>query len=298
MLRTSLIALLAALSFAQTAVPPPPASPQPPAEVDRALRARIQAFYDLLVDRQYRKAEEFVAPDYRDFYYNRDKPSYLSYELTSLAYSENFTHADVVVMVKMPSINPMIPGALSLPAPCIWRLLDGEWYWSLRKLDALDLVRSMAAGNPAAAAAGANPAPAMPPMPGAASLSPAPAGLGVPPSLSAGVNLPAGLGRPEAMATMGTGIGGAPAFSMDKTEVTLKPSTTATVTITNSSAAPMTLFLVGKFPGVEGTLDRSKIAPGEKAVLSIHAAAGATGGPLVIGVAETNAMITLPVTVK
>jgi hypothetical protein len=287
MVRTPLIALFAALSLAQTAVPPP-ASAQPPAEVDHALRARIKAFYDLLVDRQYRKAEEIVAPDYRDFYYDRDKPRYLGYELTSIAYSPDFTRADVMVTVRMPPINPLMPTVTSAPSASIWRLLDGVWYWSLRRIDALDLVRSMAEGNQGAPAA--NAVPALPAMPG---------GMNPTPSLPANANLPSGLGRPEAMQMAGAGGGGGvPGFSMDRTEVALKPSTTEQVTIANTSSAPMTLFILGRLPGIEAAFDRPRIEPGEKAVLSIHAAAGAAGGALLIGVTETKAMITLPVTVR
>jgi len=285
MFRTSLITLLATLSCAQTAAPPP-ASPQPPADVDRALRARIKAFYDRLVDHQFRKAEEFVAPDYRDFYYNRDKPGYTGYELTSITYSADFTRADVVVTVRMPSANPMMPGSVSLPAPSIWRRLDGVWYWSLRMIDPLELLRGMTVANPAPPGAGAVAAPA--PLPG---------GLSLPPSLPGSAGLPAGLGRPEAMA-MAMTAGGAPGFKIDPAEVTLKPSATQTVTISNPTSAPMTLFLAGGIAGIEAAFDHSRIGPGEKAVLSIHAAAGATGGVLLVGVTETKAMITLPVAVK
>jgi hypothetical protein len=191
-----------------------------------------------------------------------------------------------LVTVKMPSINPMMPGIVNYPVPSIWRLLDGVWYWSLRRIDPLELVRGMVTGNPAAA--GANPVPVLPTMPG---------GVNLPVSLPGNADLPAVLGRPEAM-MMGGGGGGAPEVSMDRTEVALKPSTTQAITIANISSAPVTLFLLGKLPGIEAAFDRPRIGPGEKAVLSIHAAAEATGGMLIVGVTETNAMISIPVTVK
>jgi hypothetical protein len=192
----------------------------------------------------------------------------------------------------MPPIG-LIPTPGKAPLASIWRLLDGAWYWSLPKLDALDLIRRLAGGG--------SPSPggvSLPPsLPGGVDLPPSlPGGVSLPPSLPAAVNLPAGLGRPEAM-TMEAG-GDAPGFSLDRTEVALKPSTTEAVRIANTSSAPMTLFLLGKLPGIEAAFDHARIAPGEKAVLSIHAAAEAKGGTLIVGVTETKAMISLPVTVK
>ncbi len=286
MLRTSLVVLLATVSFAQSAAPPP-AAPQPSAEVDSALRARIKAFYGLLVERQYRKAEEFVAPDYRDIYYENDKPRYTSFEITSISYSENFTHADVVVTTRMPPIHPMIPATTPIPTPSIWRLIDGAWYWSLKKIDALELTRALGGG---VAPPGFNPGAAIPGLPG---------GQGANPSLPANMNLPAGLGTPQAITSMVPAGAGKPEFSLDRSSVTLKRLGTETVTVSNASPAPMTLFLLGKLRGIDAAFDRPRIGPGEKAVLSIHATgAEATGGALIIGVLENQAMINITVTVK
>jgi hypothetical protein len=293
MLRAPIALLFAAVSLAHTAAPPP-ASPQPPAEVDRALRGRIKEFYDLLLNRQYRKAEQLVAPDYRDTYYDRDKPRYMSYELTGITYSADFTRAEVVVTVKLPPISPMNPAPVNTPAASIWRLLDGAWYWSLPKIDVMEIARALAGGKPAADSSGAL---LPPPIPGGVNLpATLPGGVTLPPGLPENPNLPAGLGRPEAM--MGAGEASAPQFTLDPTEVAIKPSTTEKVIIANASSAPMTLFVLGKLPGIEAALDRTLIQPGEKTVLAIHAAAEATGGALLIGITSTRAMIKLPVTVR
>jgi hypothetical protein len=288
MLRALILPLLAAASLAQTAAPaPPPASPQPPPGVDSALRARVSAFYDLLVKHQYRKAEELIAPESRDIYYEREKPRYLKFEVTSIKYSEDFTRADVVVTAKQPVTGGLILTPMDIALPGIWRLLDGAWYWYIPKMNVLDLVRSMAGG--ASAEPDGKAAAAPPAMPGAP---------GFPPSLPGAANLPAGMGRPEAIPMMGVGEATAPHFSVNRESVVLAPSTTEKVTITNDSSAPMTLFILGKLPGIETTFDRPLIQPGEKAVLSLQAAAGAKSGTLLIGVTETKAMVSLPVFVK
>jgi hypothetical protein len=244
--------------------------------VDSALRARVSAFYDLLVKHQYRKAEELIAPESRDIYYEREKPRYLKFEVTSIKYSEEFTRADVVVTAKQPVTGGLILTPMDVALPGIWRLLEGAWYWYIPKMNVLDLVRSMA-GGASAEPDGKTAAP--PAMPGAA-------------------NLPAGMGRPEAIPMMGVGEATAPHFSLNRESVVLAPSTTEKVTITNDSSAPMTLFILGKVPGIETTFDRPLIQPGEKAVLSLQAAAAAKSGTLLIGVTETKAMVSLPVFVK
>jgi hypothetical protein len=173
-------------------------------------------------------------------------------------------------------------------------LLDGAWYWSLPKIDVMEIARALAGGKPAADSSGAL---LPPPIPGGVNLpATLPGGVTLPPGLPENPNLPAGLGRPEAM--MGAGEASAPQFTLDPTEVAIKPSTTEKVIIANASSAPMTLFVLGKLPGIEAALDRTLIQPGEKTVLAIHAAAEATGGALLIGITSTRAMIKLPVTVR
>jgi hypothetical protein len=284
MRRALLLPFFAAFLVAQTTALPP-SSPQPPAEVDRALRARVKAFYDLLVAHEYRKAEELIAPDSREIYYEREKPRYMKFEITSIQYSEEFTRADVVVEVKLPVTGGLILVPMEMAIPGVWRLLDGAWYWYIPKINVVDMVRSMAGGaSPDTQATGVPPA--------------LPANPGFPPSLPDTASLPLGLGRPESIPAMGVGEISAPNFTMDRDSVVLKPSTTEKVMIANDSSAPMTLFVLGKLPGIEAAFDHQKIKPGEKAVLSLRAGATAKSGTLLIGVTETKAMTGLLVTVK
>src|ERR1039457_7096066 len=88
--RIAIGALLAAACFAQTA-PPEPLTP--PADVDQALRARINEFYGLLLKKDFRKAEVLIADDTKDYYYGIGKPDFTKYELLEIHYSDNFTHA-------------------------------------------------------------------------------------------------------------------------------------------------------------------------------------------------------------
>ncbi len=71
-----------------------------PPEVDAALRARISKFYQAHVDGKYRLAEPLVAEDTKDFFYQANKPHYLSFGITRIDYSDNFTKAKATIRVR------------------------------------------------------------------------------------------------------------------------------------------------------------------------------------------------------
>src|SRR6266545_4652975 len=107
--RFTLLAVFAAVAFAQGVLAQgnDPFQPKPPAEVDQALRARVQEFFDLHVKGQYRQAEELVAEDTKDYFYTHDKPKYLSCEISKIDYTDKFTKASAVVTC---SRYVMMPG--------------------------------------------------------------------------------------------------------------------------------------------------------------------------------------------
>jgi len=126
MFRFALIGMWAALAFAQNE----PFKPKPPVEVDAALKARVQEFFDLHVKGQFRKAEELVAEDTKEFFYTRNKPKYLSCELSKIDYSDNFTKANAVMVCEM---YIMMPGfadrPMKVPTPSAWKIENGKWVW-------------------------------------------------------------------------------------------------------------------------------------------------------------------------
>src|SRR5262245_19656348 len=80
---------------------------KPPAKVDKALRARISEFYDDHVKGDFRKAEPLVAEDTKNFFYSQNKPKYLSYDISRIEYSDNFTKAKATVLCEQ---YVMMPG--------------------------------------------------------------------------------------------------------------------------------------------------------------------------------------------
>jgi hypothetical protein len=126
MLRWPLFLLGASLCLAQAPSDPP----KPPEDVDRALRARVTEFYQDHVDGKFRQAEALVADDTKDFFYSASKPKYLSFEIAGIKYMDNFTRANVTIVLEQ---YIMMPGftdkPVKVPAPSMWKLVDGQWYW-------------------------------------------------------------------------------------------------------------------------------------------------------------------------
>jgi hypothetical protein len=107
------------------------AAPEPPPEVDQALRSRVTLFFQAHVDGKPRRAEPLVAEDSKDAFFERAKPRYQSFALKSITYSEDFTRARVTVdceesltIVGLGKTVPTKVARLSL-----WKLVDGEWFW-------------------------------------------------------------------------------------------------------------------------------------------------------------------------
>ena len=256
--RFALFALFAAFAFAQ---PNDPFKPKPPADVDAALRARVQEFFDLHVTAQFRKAEELVAEDTKDFFYTRNKPKYLSCELSTIDYSENFTKANVVMVCEQ---YIMMPGfadkPMKVPTPSAWKLVDGKWYWWVDQ----DALRNTPWGR---MTPGAYPAKGAAPQP---------------PSFP---NIPTSAGFLFKQ------------IRLDKNAVRLNPGESAEVTISSAAPGVMSLSLPAVLPGVEAKLDKSALPAGGKATLTLLAAKGAKSGILNVQVEPTTQLLPIQITI-
>jgi hypothetical protein len=122
--------LLAALPLAVAAQDPADLFNKPPAAVDQALRARISEFYELHVKGDFRRAEALVAEDTKDFFYNNNKPKYLSFEIAAIKYTDDFTRATATVLCEQIVPFPGFEGKpIKIPTPSTWKLENGQWVW-------------------------------------------------------------------------------------------------------------------------------------------------------------------------
>jgi len=102
-----------------------------PADVDAALRDRITRFYQAHVDRKLiRQADQYVAEDTKDFFFESNKPSYLEFKIDKITYSDNFTKAKAIVNCKMVVNMPGFANTpMTVPAPSTWKIENGQWVW-------------------------------------------------------------------------------------------------------------------------------------------------------------------------
>ena len=101
-----------------------------PPEIDEALRARVAKFFQAHVDSKFRQAEEVIADDSKEFFYNMKKSRYFGFEIIRINYSDNFTKATVVTGVEVEWRSPRI-GVMKVKPPMtsLWKLENGQWYW-------------------------------------------------------------------------------------------------------------------------------------------------------------------------
>jgi hypothetical protein len=226
MFRLALAAAFAAAAFAQT----PPDSPKPPADVDAALRARITEFYQLHVTGEYRKAEKMVAEDSQDIYYDHSKPKYLSFEIKSITYSDDFTRAKVSVTCEQYVSGLGFAGKpVKMPSTSSWKIENGKWVWWVSP-------EELARGPMGISAnAGTKPDPGK---------KPAPDNIPTTPDFA--------LGK----------------VKWEKDTLAVKPNETYQMTITNASPGTSLLVPHQVLPGIQATIDKKSLNPGEKAVVT------------------------------
>jgi hypothetical protein len=207
----------------------------PPPAVDQALRERVTKFFQAMVDRKYRQAEQYVAEDTKDAYYNMQKPSYLKFEISKVSYSANFTQANVVVRCDREITHPLV-GRVAVKVPQItdWKIENGVWCWHLDPNAPIRTPIGMTKPSHAHPAEAPTGPVARPTGPGVSDL----AGL----------------------------------VSADKTEVRLSPTAVSDqVVVTNAMPGGVELTLeVPRTPGLEVKLDHAELGANQTALVLFH----------------------------
>jgi hypothetical protein len=238
---------------------------KPPADLDQALRARVAEFFDLHVKGEYRRAEGLVAEDTKEFFYDRNKPRYLGFELKTIKYNEDFTKAQVMVLCEQ--VVPFMEFSgkpVKVMTPSTWKLENGKWCWYVDQ-EALHMTPFGRMWNNTPAASGDKTPPPTP-------------------FQTAGA-IPT-VAQFYAM------------FKVDKEAVTLSPGGSEQIVITNGSPGPMGVQLVGTVPGIEAKIDESQVKPGGKTTLTLHAGPDAKSGTLQLRFEPVAKVTPITVTVK
>jgi hypothetical protein len=164
MRRFSTFFLLSSLAACLAQDLPATAAPNAPPEVDQALRDRVMKFFQTLVEGKFRQAEQYVAEDTKDLYYNSPKGSYRSFEITKITYEDSFRKAIVVLQAAREVSTQLGKMTFNTPQEYTWKLEGGLWCWYVEPARDVRtpfgvLKRSQTAGAP-----GAPPKPAVKPL--------------------------------------------------------------------------------------------------------------------------------------
>lgn len=260
--RISLLVLATTALWAQTAAQK---GPEPPPDVDKALRARVNEFCELHKQGKFRQAEQMVADDTKDYFYNSGKPRYVSYEIQSITYSQDFTKATAMVICEQYLPAPGFQTkTVKLLTPFNWKIENGLWMWYVDQ-DALLMTPfgKMSLG-PRTGASAAAPPPGTPPPPM------------IPATVDQFFNL----------------------IKVDKTALSLKPGASDQVVISNGTPGLVGLEIAQQVPGVEAKLDSATVPAGGKAVLTVRAGQQATGGVIGLRVKPIGPRIAIQVSVS
>jgi len=107
------------------------AAQTPPRQVDRALRARVNEFFQYHVDGNFRKAYEMVAEDTKDYYFATQKVRFKSFKIENIKYSDHFTRAEVDIsserFVELPP--PIRETVMPSRMKTTWKIENGKWVW-------------------------------------------------------------------------------------------------------------------------------------------------------------------------
>ncbi len=251
---------LAAALFAQNGADP---FNKPPADVDKALRERITEFYQDHVTGEFRKAEQLVAEDTQDFFYNTNKPRYDSFEIARIDYSDNFTRARASVLCEQNVLMPGFGGKFKVPTPSTWKLENGKWFWYVDQ-STLNVTPF-----------------------GIMKVSPPPADgtkaqASTPPPITSLTSADFALGK----------------IKVDKDSLALKAGESGQFTLANTAPGLMTVAWINT-PGFEVTPDRADLKAGEKATVTVKALAGAPqASALRFQVMPTGEQVAVDITVE
>jgi hypothetical protein len=104
------------------------------AEAEAALRARVEQFYQLQVDKKFRQAEAMVAEDSKDDYYNRAKQDIKSFSIQQIEFRRDNSRARVTLKAKL-VVRVALVGAqeFELPVTASWKIENGQWVWYIDK---------------------------------------------------------------------------------------------------------------------------------------------------------------------
>src|SRR5579884_2063281 len=103
--------------------------PAPPPEVDQALRARVNLFFQDFVDGKFFEAMDLVADQTKSEYIAQGKTPLKEFHIRDISYSNNFTKATVELQVKRVWNIQGQENIVDVPMKTTWKIEKDKWVW-------------------------------------------------------------------------------------------------------------------------------------------------------------------------
>src|SRR5579884_3519181 len=103
--------------------------PAPPPEVDQALRARVNLFFQDFVDGKFFEAMDLVADQTKSEYIAQGKTPIKEFHIRDIYYSNNFTRATVELQVKRVWNIQGQDNIVDVPMKTTWKIEKDKWVW-------------------------------------------------------------------------------------------------------------------------------------------------------------------------
>lgn len=100
-----------------------------PKEVESALRARVEQFYQASVSGKFKQALLLVADDSLDHFLEEGSSKVESCETVKITFSTDFTTAEVLEKCKGNIHFHGLEQRPSIPITTRWKIIDGQWFW-------------------------------------------------------------------------------------------------------------------------------------------------------------------------
>jgi len=103
--------------------------PKVPEKVDKALRARVNEFFQYHVDGTFKNALPLVATETQDEYFNSGKTKLKSFKVEDIKYSDKFDKATVTLTISRDWEFRLQNNTVTLPMVTTWKIEHGKWVW-------------------------------------------------------------------------------------------------------------------------------------------------------------------------
>lgn len=101
-----------------------------PPNIEAALRARIELFFQAQKAQNWAQALQIVHPESQNGFIGADKMRYNAFKIVTINWEENYTSAKAVIEFDTEFHFPGFGKRdVHIPLTSVWKLLDGQWYW-------------------------------------------------------------------------------------------------------------------------------------------------------------------------